>query len=58
MPTTTLKEERLTIVGTKFTNERNFGVWQRLRRKAILEALVAAFPDGKSFSLPFSFDFN
>jgi hypothetical protein len=39
------------MVGTKSTSDENLGKLQRLLRKDILEALVAAFPAGNCFTL-------
>jgi hypothetical protein len=35
---------------TKSTIDKNLGDWQRLRRKDILDVLVAEFPAGKFFT--------
>lgn len=39
------------MTGMESANNKNFGIWQRLLMKAVLEVLVAAFPAGNSFSL-------
>ena len=39
------------MIGMELAKDKNFLIWQRLLMNPILEALVAAFPAGKSFSL-------